>query len=175
MLRLSVSSRLAVGLFAAAATFAGYQYFWATRTLAQTTTANTAVTIMIPWFTGSDSGYTSLLSIANTSMDPYGTPATTAACYAWMEPAAGGAIQGGTIGNFSPGTITVMTQAQVSAATGVTLADSSVRATLYLTCSGPYVHAQWLLVNPGGPVEFLPGLVLPQTRQTGNLPEQLLP
>ena len=42
MLRLSVSSRLAVGLFAAAATFAGYQYFWATRTLAQTTTANTA-------------------------------------------------------------------------------------------------------------------------------------
>ncbi len=174
MKRLLGSKRLLACLLSIAATFAAYQYFCAKHTLAQSTTANTAVTLMIPWFTGSDSGYTSLLSIENTSMAPYGTPAVSGTCYAWMEPEAGGAIQGGSLGTFAPGTVTVLTQAEVSAATNVNLANSGTRATVYLTCSMPYVHAQSLFLNPGGIVEFSPAVVLPSTRQVGSIPEQLL-
>jgi hypothetical protein len=45
---------------------------------------------------------------------------------------------------------------------------------MFLTCNFPYAHAQLLLVNPGGVVNFIPGYIIPPNRSFSTGPEQLL-
>jgi hypothetical protein len=156
--------------------FALYQHFWAKRVSAQNTTTTR---ILIPWFTGDDAGYSSLLYIVNTSMDPYGTTATSGTCtvdaYTYDSNGNGTHYGQGSLGTIKPGGPNVFTQAQVqAAATGLSLANSGSRAYLFLTCNFPYAHAQTLLVNPGGVVTFIPGYIIPPNRSFSTGPEQLL-
>lgn len=121
--------------------------------------------IVIPWFTGDDAGYTSLLTVTNTSMNPYGLTPETANCKvdAYYQgthfgPAplpAEGAFPAGTL---PAGTTETLTEAQIGTATGLSLANSGQRATLYITCDLASVTAQLLLVNPGGVISFAPGI-----------------
>ena len=66
-------------LLGAVTAVAAYQHFWPHRISAQNTTTTT---MLIPWFSGSDAGYTSLLSIENASMSPYSTTGTNGTCTA---------------------------------------------------------------------------------------------
>lgn len=167
--------RILIVLLAIATSLLGYQLYNTQRVHAQSTTTTR---ILIPWFTGSDAGYTSLLSISNTSMDPWGnTTGTSGTCLvdAYYNgthyPASSGSNSLGTV---AAGSIQVFTEAQVQTATGVSLANSGQRAYLMVTCNFPYAHAQLLLVNPGGVVTFLPGSIIPPNRSYATGPEQLL-
>lgn len=122
--------------------------------------------IMIPWFTGTDAGYVSLLYVANTSMNPYGIAPQTATCTvdAYYQgthygpaplPTQTDAFPAGTL---PAGQQETLTEAQIATATGLSLANSGQRAYLYLTCNVPTVNAQMLFVNPGGVVTFSPGV-----------------
>jgi hypothetical protein len=132
--------------------------------------------IYIPWMTGTDAGYTSLLLVENTSVDPYGTsPSTGSTCTVDAEPFSGGQLLHGTLTTtLTAGTSTVFTESQIGTATGLSLGSSGQRAYLFLTCNFLYAHAQTLFINPGGIVTFAPGYVIPPNRSLGTGPEQLL-
>jgi hypothetical protein len=159
-------------------TFVLYQQFWAKRVAAQSTNTTR---IYIPWIGGADAGYTSLLEITNTSMDPYGTTAAGGTCTADFyyngTHYGPGTLpnQAGSAGNiFAPGVLNVLDIAQIQTATGVALANSGQRGYMFLTCNFPYAHAQALMVNPGGVITFIPGYVVPPNRSFSTGPEQLL-
>ncbi|MGA2049185.1 MAG: hypothetical protein ABSG96_15915 [Terracidiphilus sp.] len=160
---------ISVCLLGAALALVAYQHFWAKRILAQSTTTTR---IYIPWIGGSDAGYTSLLSVQNTSMDPYGTTPATGTCTADVFYL--GTDYSGSLGTIAPGQVTIFTEAQIATATGVALANSGQRGYMFLTCNFPYAHAQALLINPGGVVSFIPGLIVPPNRGFSTGPEQLL-
>lgn len=130
--------------------------------------------IYIPWITGTDAGYTSLLLVENTSVDNYGTTSSGGTCTVDAEPFTGGAILSGSLGNIPAGQSIVFTEAQIATATGLSLANSGQRAYLFLTCNFKFAHAQTLFVNPGGVVTFVPGYIIPPNRSSGTGPEQLL-
>ncbi len=146
--------------------FGLYQHFWTERISAQTATTTT---ILLPWFTGDDAGYTSLLSIQNTSMDPFGNSSVNGTCVA--DEYTGGTHYGpGSLGTFDAGTTATLTEAQVATATGLSLANSGQRAYLYVTCNFPYAQAQLVFVNPGGVVTFFPGQIVPSNQSNPQLP-----
>jgi len=119
--------------------------------------------MLIPWFSGSDAGYTSLLSIENASMSPYSTTGTSGTCT--VNAYYNGSLAGsGSLGTFNAGTVTVLSYGQIASATGLTLANSGQRAYLYVTCNFPYAQMQLTFVNPGGVVTFLPGQVVPSSQ-----------
>ena len=153
------------------ATFVVYQHFWAKRISAQTATTTR---ILLPWFSGADSSYSSLLYVVNTSMDPYGTTPVSGTCS--VTAVYNGMSYGpGSLGTFAPGTIVEpFTIGQIETLTGVTLTGSGQRANLYVNCNFPDAHAEVLFINPGGVVEFKPGLILPPNRSSSPAPEQLL-
>ena len=130
--------------------------------------------IYIPWITGTDAGYSSLLLVENTSVDNYGTTPAGGTCTVDAEPFTGGAILSGSLGNIPAGQSIVFTEAQIAAATGLSLANSGQRAYLFLTCNFKYAHAQTLFVNPGGVVTFVPGYIIAPNRSLSTGPEQLL-
>jgi hypothetical protein len=140
---------------------------------------------------GSDAGYTTLLMLENTSLDPYGTTPSVAAAAGTNPPAYpttavagntctadayyGGAHYGpGTLPPINPGSVNVLTEAQIGTATGLSLANSGQRAYLFLTCNFKFAHAQAMLVNPGGVVNFIPGYIVSPNRSLSTGPEQLL-
>lgn len=134
---------------------------WAKPLHAQYPSSN-ANYILIPFFTGTDSGYTSLLWVTNTSLNPWGVPAQNATCLvdAYYQGVRYGParLPTGVANNTVPaGTAIMLTEAQIAAVTGLSLANSGQRAYLYLTCNNPSVSAQMLFINPGGVVTFWPG------------------
>jgi hypothetical protein len=147
-------------LLATVVSFALYQHFCGKPVQAQTTTTTN---ILIPWITGSDAGYTSLLSIENTSLAPYGGAAVSGICtaYAYHD---GSFVGSGSLGTFAPGSTTTLTEAAVGTATGLSLTNSGDRAYLYITCDFPYAQAQMDFVNPGGVITFIPGQIVPSSQ-----------
>jgi hypothetical protein len=153
-------------LLGAVLVFALYQHFWAKRISAQTATTTT---ILIPWFTGDDAGYSSLLSIQNTSMDPFGNSGVNGTCTA--DAYANSTHYGpGSLGTFNAGTTTTLTEPQIGTATGITLANSGQRAYLFVTCNFPFAQAEMVQVNPGGVVTFIQGQVVPSSQTNPQLP-----
>jgi hypothetical protein len=100
------------------------------------------------FFTGDDSGYSSLLRVNN--------PATAAVTlFPLVQPDTGGPQLVGTLGSLGAGMGTVFTEAQIVAAVpGLSLANSGQRATINLVVTGDFgaVSAASLLVNPTGTV-----------------------
>jgi hypothetical protein len=100
------------------------------------------------FFTGDDSGYSSLLRISNGSIAPI-------TLYALIQPDTGGPPLIGALGTLGPLSGTVFTEPQLAAAVpGLTLANSGQRATIQLIIGGDAVNvaAAGLLVNPSGVV-----------------------
>jgi hypothetical protein len=119
--------------------------------------------MLVLWITGSDAGYTSLLSIENTNMSPFSAAGTSGTCTANAYD--NGSLAGsGSLGTFNAGTTTTLTEAAIGAATGLTLANSGQRAYLYVPCTFPDAQMQLLFVNPGGVVTFLPGQPVPSSQ-----------
>ena len=157
MNRFLTLKKISILCLSAILAFAAYQHFWPKRVAAQST-AQTR--ILLTWISGSDAGYTSLIEIENTRLDPYGTTATTGTCTADLY--SGGTHyvpgilpnQAGTPdNNFAPGVVSVITTASLLTAVNApsgTLPNSGVRGYVFLTRNTSYVHAQSLLVNPGG-------------------------
>ncbi|WP_162009807.1 hypothetical protein [Methylocystis heyeri] len=105
------------------------------------------VTPRLTFITGSDAGYSSLVSITNQS-------ATTATLYAVAEPFTGGPPLPGLLGTLAAGAGMVFTEAQIGTATGLSLANSGQRAVVRIIGVGADdVTASSLLVNPGGVVD----------------------
>jgi hypothetical protein len=153
-------------LLGAVLVFALYQHFWAKRISAQTATTTT---ILLPWITGDDAGYATLVSIQNASFDPFGNSPVNGACVA--DAYTGSTHYGpGSLGSFNAGTTTTLTEAQIASATGITLANSGQRAYMYVTCNFPYAQAQLLFVNPGGVVTFMQGQIVPSSQTNPQLP-----
>ena len=85
------------------------------------------------FFTGDDSGYTSLLRVNNAGTGP-------ATLYALVQPDTGGPALAGLIGSLGAGMGTVFTEAQVQAnVPGLNLANSGQRSTLQLIVAAPQV------------------------------------
>jgi hypothetical protein len=146
--------------------FALYQHFWAKRISAQTATTTT---ILLPWITGDDAGYSTLVSIQNTSMDPFGNSGVNGTCTA--DAYTNSTHYGpGSLGTFNAGTTTTLTVAQIETATGISLANSGQRAYMFITCNFPFAQAQFVFVNPGGVVTFMPGQVVPSSQTNPQLP-----
>jgi hypothetical protein len=167
-------------LLGASVTFAAWLRFSTARIEAQSTTTTR---ILLPFITGTDAGYETLLQISNTgnyTIVNFANPTSSTAVTGTSGACTADAYYNGThygpgsLGTFAPGTNTMLTEAQVAAATGVPLANSGNRAQLFLTCNFPYAHAQWFLVNPGGILTITPGLVVPPNRSASGGPEQLL-
>ncbi len=116
--------------------------------------------ILIPWFSGSDAGYTSLLSIENTSEVPWSSgPGVSGTCT--LDAYFNGTHYGpGSLGVIAPGSVVTFTLAQISTATGLNLANSGQRAQLFLTCDFRDAQAMLLFVGPGGNVNFLQGTII---------------
>jgi hypothetical protein len=105
------------------------------------------VTPRLTFITGSDAGYSSLVSITNQS-------STTATLYVVAEPFTGGPPLPGLLGTLAAGAGMVFTEAQIGTATGLTLANSGQRAVIRVIGVGADdVTASSLLVNPGGVVD----------------------
>ncbi|MEI9982511.1 MAG: hypothetical protein WDN69_04440 [Aliidongia sp.] len=101
------------------------------------------------FFTGDDSGYSSLLRVNNAG-------AGTVNLFALVQPDTGGVALTGSLGSLGAGTGTVFTEPQIAAAvTGLDLANSGQRATIQLIISGDFgnVAASSFLVNPSGFVD----------------------
>jgi hypothetical protein len=147
-------------LIAIIVSFILYQHFCGRRVQAQSTTSTS---ILIPWITGDDADYTSLLTIVNTSMSPYSSAGTNGTCtaYAYYN---GAFVGSGSLGTFNAGTSTTLTDAEIGTATGLSLANSGQKAYLYLTCTFPNAQAQIDFVNPGGVVTFIPGQPIPSSQ-----------
>ena len=102
-------------------------------------------------------------------MSPFSTTGTNGTCTA-SACDNGNLVGSGSLGRF---TTTTMTEGQVAAATGLSLANSGQRAYLYVTCTFPYAQMQLMFVNPGGVVTFLPGQTVPSSQtnpQVGPAP-----
>jgi len=99
------------------------------------------------FFTGDDSGYSSLLRVNNAGSEPVNV-------YALVQPDTGGAPLTGSLGSLGAGVGTVFTEPQVAAVTGLNLANSGQRSTVQLIITGDFgaVAASSLLVNPSGVV-----------------------
>jgi hypothetical protein len=98
------------------------------------------------FFTGTDSGYTTLLRVNNAGKG-------TASVIAEFQPYSGGDLLIGDLGSIAPGTGTIFTLAQIEAdIPGLDLANSGQRATLTIIGTGlnTNVSASAILVNPGG-------------------------
>jgi len=167
--------RLFVVLFAFGASLLAYQHFWSKAAHAQSGGQQTSQ-ILIPWITGSDAGYTSLLSVVNASMNPYGAAQQNGSCT--VDAYYNGTHYGPaplptsfTNNTLPAGQLQVDTEAQIGSATGLSLANSGNRAYLYLTCNFSPVNAQVLFVNPGGVVTPFPG----QTVDLSGPPQLLEP
>jgi|HubBroStandDraft_1064217.scaffolds.fasta_scaffold00005_114 hypothetical protein len=109
------------------------------------------------FFTGDDSGYSSLLRVNNAGTEPV-------QLFVLLEPDTGGPELVGALGSLGPGIGTLFTEQQVSAASGVILANSGQRATVELIIGGDFINVQAssLLVNPTGVVTNV-GLLPNQT------------
>ena len=116
--------------------------------------------ILIPWFTGADAGYTSLLSIENASIEPWSAGAGVSGACTLDAYYNGTHFGPGSLGVIAPGNVSVFTVTQVETATGLSLANSGQRAQLFLTCDFPDAQAMLLFVNLGGVVTFLPGTII---------------
>jgi hypothetical protein len=82
------------------------------------------------FFTGDDSGYSSVLRVNNPGTDP-------ATLFALVQPDSGGPALSGLLGTLGAGTGTVFTEPQVQAAVpGLNLANSGQRSTLQLIVAG---------------------------------------
>jgi hypothetical protein len=153
-------------LLGAGLVFGMYQHFLAKRIAAQTAPTTT---ILLPWITGDDAGYSTLVGIQNTSMDPFGNSPVNGSCVA--DAYTGSTHYGpGSLGSFNAGTTTTLTETQIGTATGLTLANSGQRAYLFLTCNFPFAQAEMLQVNPGGVISFIPGQVVPSSQSNPQLP-----
>jgi hypothetical protein len=99
------------------------------------------------FFTGDDSGYSSLLRVNNAG-------SSSVNLFALAQPDTGGPALAGSIGSLDAGIGAVFTEQQIAAATGLTLTNSGARATLQLIISGDFsdVAASSFLVNPSGVV-----------------------
>jgi hypothetical protein len=100
------------------------------------------------FFTGDDSGYSSLLRVNNGGSEAVDI-------FALVQPDTGGAPLSGPLGSLGAGSGTVFTEPQIVAAvTGLNLATSGQRATVQLIVTGnfPEVAASSFLVNPSGVV-----------------------
>lgn len=101
------------------------------------------------FFTGDDSGYSSLLRVNNVGNAPNNI-------FAVVQPDTGGASLTGSLGSIGAGEGAVFSLRQIEAAvSGLDLANSGQRATLQLIISGKDfadVKASSILVNPGGVV-----------------------
>jgi hypothetical protein len=101
------------------------------------------------FFSGDDSGYSSLLRVNNG-----GTGAVN--IFALVQPDTGGVALVGSLGTLGAGDGTVFTEPQiVTAVTGLSLPTSGQRATVQLVVTGddfPEVAASSFLVNPSGVV-----------------------
>jgi hypothetical protein len=98
------------------------------------------------FFTGTDSGYSSLLRVNNAGKG-------TASVIAEFQPYSGGALLIGDLGTIAPGTGTIFTLPQLEAAVpGLNLQNSGDRATLTIIGTGANtnVSASAILINPGG-------------------------
>lgn len=101
------------------------------------------------FFTGSDSGYTTLLRVNNVGKG-------SASVIAEFQPWSGGDVLIGDLGTIEPGTGTIFTLAQLETAVpGLSLPNSGARATLTIIGTGlnSNVNASAILVNPGGGVD----------------------
>lgn len=144
------------------ATLLVYQHFRSSAAHAQSGSEAVSSRILIPWFTGDDAGYSTLLYVLNATMNPYGSPQQNGSCmvdayYNGMHYGPAQLPTNFTNNALPPGQLAVVTEPQIAAATGVPLANSGQRAYLYLTCNFAPVNAQVLFVNPGGVVTFAPG------------------
>jgi hypothetical protein len=136
--------------------------------------ASPSTSMLYTYFSGSDSGYATLIEIENNSMDPYGNAGSAVTCYA-QSPGLTGAPNGiGSLGTFPAGTVTVLSEASITAATGVSLANSGQRAYVIVTCNGNFIHGTSLLLNPSGTISYIPAQILPTNRAFTTGPEQLL-
>jgi len=100
------------------------------------------------FFTGDDSGYSSLLRVSNGSIAPI-------TLYALIQPDTGGPPLLGALGTLGALSGTVFTEPQLAAAIpGLNLANSGQRATVQLIIGGDAVNvaAAGMLVNPSGVV-----------------------
>jgi hypothetical protein len=99
------------------------------------------------FFTGDDSGYSTLLRVNNAG-------SASVNLFALAQPDTGGPALAGSVGTLDAGIGTVFTEQQIAAATGLNLANSGARATLQLIVSGDFgdVAASSFLVNPSGVV-----------------------
>jgi hypothetical protein len=149
--------------------FTAYQHFWSKPVAAQSTTTTR---IYLPWVAGDDAGYTSLLMVQNTSLDPYGTTPVSGSCTA--DVIFNGTAYSGSLGTVAAGADTTYTSTQIVAATSAPLTSSGTRGYMFLTCNMPYVHAQSIIVNPSGGITFVPGYIVPPNRGYSTGPEQLL-
>lgn len=164
--------RILIVLLVMATSLIGYQYYRARSIQAQSTTSTR---ILLQFVTGSDAGYTTLINVTNASMDPWGnTTGVSGACM--VDAYYNGTHYPGPnpLSTIAPGSNAVYTVAQIQSVTGLSLANSGQRAYIFLNCNFPYAHAQTLLVNPGGVVTFLPGMIVPPNRSYATGPEQLL-
>lgn len=104
------------------------------------------VTPRLTFITGSDAGYSTLVSVTNQG-------ATQATLYVWAEPFTGGAPLAGQLGTLAAGNGQVFTEAQIGTVTGLALANSGQRAVIQVIGVGTTdLTASSLLVNPGGVV-----------------------
>jgi hypothetical protein len=100
------------------------------------------------FFTGTDSGYQTLLRVNNEGKG-------AASVIAEFQPWTGGDLLIGDLGTLEPGTGTIFTLAQLEAAVpGLSLANSGQRASLTIIGSGlnTNVSASAIIVNPGGSI-----------------------
>jgi len=100
------------------------------------------------FFTGDDSGYSSLLRVNNAGNG-------TVSLYALVQPDTGGVPLTGLLGSLGGGIGTIFTEPQVVAVVpGLVLANSGQRSTLQLIVTGDFgdVAASSILVNPAGVV-----------------------
>jgi hypothetical protein len=99
------------------------------------------------FFTGDDSGYSSLLRVNNAGTGPVNL-------FALAQPDTGGTPLIGSLGSLGAGIGTVFTEPQIATATGLDLPNSGQRATMQLIVTGDFgdVAASSFLVNPSGVV-----------------------
>ncbi len=148
--------------------FGVYERFYAPRALANPSVTTTR--LLLPWVSGADAGYTSLLTVANTGVDPFNARTTSGSCA--LDLFYNGVDYPGTIPTLAAGAQTTVTFPSVIPT--FPLANSGQRGYLFLTCNFPLAHAELLFVNPSGVVTFLPAYVVPPNRTALTGPEQLL-
>jgi hypothetical protein len=147
--------------------FGIYEHFCAQRALA----GNTVTTrLLLPWVSGSDVAYASLLTVANTGVDPFTARATSGTCA--LDLFYNGVDYTGSLPSLAPGAQTTVQPSTVI--NSFPLQNSGQRGYLFITCNFPLAHAQLEFINPAGVVTFVPAYVVPPNRTALSGPEQLL-